>query len=255
LSGSISAYLSGFLSITLITALFMAAGVLLRRLLFEFVPPSTTSFFAGEFLELLFLPVGTGAVIFSVFRRLGGRPASMFSCLKTALGRFLPLIGLALMTALAMQVVGFATRLVYMILGGGSLTCGADAPTRVLLMTPAVLLESVYFVAAPVVMVEKAGPFAAIGRSWVLSRGNLLRIFCALWILWTVQVWANHLLVYELLMGTPMDDTLWVVMPLLDFVFSILVASLHSVLAALAYFRLRIHADGLSQAELVAVFD
>ncbi len=122
------------------------------------IPSSTILWIyaAGFLIAMLFGVIGQGALVRATMTASHGEKARFGECLTTALGRLRPLIGLALVSGVAFI---FAA---------------------VLLIVPAIILATIWYVAAPLVVAERSGVFAALGRSAELTKGERWNIFVVL---------------------------------------------------------------------------
>ncbi len=113
----------------------------------------------GILVMVLFGVIAQGALIRATVTASQGEKARFGNCLSTALGRMLPLIGLSLVSGVAFVIA------------------------TLLLIVPAIVLATVWYVAAPLVVAERSGVFAALGRSADLTRGERWSIFVVLLIM------------------------------------------------------------------------
>lgn len=116
-------------------------------------------FVVGILVFVLFGVIAQGALVRATMTASQGGKASFGECLTVGLGRMLPLIGLSLVSGLAFVVAAL------------------------LLIVPAIILATVWYVAAPLVVIERSGVFAALGRSADLTRGERWNIFVVLLIM------------------------------------------------------------------------
>lgn len=110
----------------------------------------------GFAVAMLFTIVAQGALVRATLAFNRGEPARFGDCLATALRRLLPLIGVAVVTTLACLVA------------------------TLFLIVPAIILATIWYVAAPLVVAERSGIFGALGRSSELTSGNRFSIFLVL---------------------------------------------------------------------------
>src|SRR5262249_15269663 len=127
-----------------------------------FVSPPPTPGALPEFNPWAFLaiPVGivcntiaTGAITYGVVQDLRDGSVSIGEAIAVAARRFLPMFGVAL----AVGILVF--------LG------------VILLLVPGIIVGCMYFVAAPVCIVERAGVGASLSRSRFLTKGHRWQIF------------------------------------------------------------------------------
>ena len=107
----------------------------------------------GGLAQVVTVPMLTCALIYGCARGLDGRPASMEECLRAGTSKWLPMLGL-------MIVSGFLTAI-----------------GLILLIVPGVLLLLRWWVAGPVLVLEGRGIAEAMGRSAALTRDRRWSIF------------------------------------------------------------------------------
>jgi len=111
---------------------------------------------AGLLVTMVFTVVAQGALVRATMTAHQGEKARFGECLTTALQRLLPVIGLTLVSIIAFL---FAA---------------------VLFIVPAIILATIWYVAVPLVVAERSGVFAALGRSAELTKGERWNIFLLL---------------------------------------------------------------------------
>jgi hypothetical protein len=189
-----------------------------------FEPPS-------YLLLSVFLSLVTGVFLQGVLTRasiddLSGKPVSIGAALNHAAQMFLPLIGLALLVAIAL-VAGL-----------------------ILLIVPGLALAVRWSVAGPSLIVEKTGVLDAMGRSAKLTENHrwaifgLLLLYGALALVVTI---ISTLIVSNLLGGMISFTITTAIQAFLSMISTVGVASV--------YFELRQIKEGVGVAELASVFD
>lgn len=118
----------------------------------------------GALLNMVFTVLAQGALVRATIASSHGERATFGECLSTALGRLSPLLGLGIVSGLA---VGFAA---------------------ILLIVPGIILTVMWYVAAPVVIAEREGVFAALARSADLTKGERWNVFVVLLILFAFVI-------------------------------------------------------------------
>jgi hypothetical protein len=111
------------------------------------------TFFVVLLLVIVLSTLGQAMVLYGAFQDMRGRPVSLADCLQVGLRRLFPIIALAISMVVAMM---FAA---------------------ILLVFPALMLAMMWFVATPVCVVERLGPFRSMGRSRELTKGHRWRLF------------------------------------------------------------------------------
>jgi len=177
----------------------------------------------------------SSALVYGVVMELKGEHASMLDCLGTGLARFFPVLGVAILTMLA--------------IGGGLL----------LLLVPGLIVTCVLYVTTQVAVLERPGLFGALSRSSELTRGYRWQIFALVLIIgvinYAISKGMETLMMDELRQGT--DDVYGVIRRFLyiDLGHSILMGSLAAVMSSSAYYHLRLEKEGTSASELGRVFE
>jgi hypothetical protein len=97
--------------------------------------------------------LGFAIVLHAAFQDMRGQPVRLADSLNVALGRFWPLIGLALL-------FGFLVTL-----------------GLVLLIVPGLIVYTMWFVALPACVVERCGPRTSLRRSQELTKGYRWKLF------------------------------------------------------------------------------
>jgi hypothetical protein len=110
----------------------------------------------GFFLSVFFSVVLQATLIVATLNDLAGKPINLGDCIKTAIGKFLPLIGLGILVSLG---IGFG---------------------MLLLIVPGIILALMWLVATPVMMAEDKGIIASLKRSAQLTSGSKMILFILL---------------------------------------------------------------------------
>ena len=146
----------------------------------------------GSLLQVLATVLLSGLIVVAVSRSVLGRVASSKEVWERTKSKFLPLIGLNIITSIIsglMMIIGIAVF--FALLAGVASTAKTDREFLqdlsivlvglFILMVISTLVGSYlsikFIVASPAMVLENLGVFAAIGRSWSLTRGNFWRLF------------------------------------------------------------------------------
>jgi uncharacterized membrane protein len=166
-------------------------------------------------------------VIYGAFQQLRGQPVSLAESLQVGLRRIIPVIGLAI-AASVLTALGF-----------------------VLLIVPGVIVATMLFVATPVCVVERLGPFTSMDRSAQLTKGHRWKIFGLLLLVFVPEiiVSATFETVVEIAgtggvlaaTGQLVWDTIW--------------GAVGAVLVIATYHDLRVAKEGVDTAQIAAVFE
>jgi hypothetical protein len=149
-----------FLPFFLVTAIANLPGALLMKVSTESATAAPDAVFRN--LGLIFLAliltvvlnvICQAVVLYGAFQDMRGRPVNLVESLQVGLRRFFPIIGLAFVMYLC---IGFAA---------------------LLLIFPAFILLTMWFVATPVCVVETLGPIRSMRRSSQLTKGHRWKIF------------------------------------------------------------------------------
>lgn len=165
-----------------------------------------------------------------------GRKANFGECARAALTIALPLVGLSILLAIGVGI-GF-----------------------VLLIVPGIMLYMAWSVAAPALVQEREGVFAAFGRSRELTKGARWKIFGITLLLFVVYYLLTIALAAVGLatVGTPDPDAIAAGMPIAflipNLVISLIVSVFWGTVQASLYVELRDWKDGPATESLEQVF-
>ena len=151
-----------------------------------------------------------------------------------ATNRMFPVVGASI-------IVGVATAL-------GFLAC----------FVPGFIVAAGLAVVIPAMIVEKAGVFDSLSRSWALTRDYRLSLFGALLLIGLFSIGSSLLAATLLVPGGFMALSAGqtsLTYSLVSFALILVSSALQSVLAGVAYHDLRVFKDGIDEDDLVAVFD
>lgn len=146
----------------------------------------------GSLLQVLATVLLSGLIVVAVSRSVLGRVASSKEVWERTKSKFLPLIGLNIITGIIsglMVIIGIVVF--FVLLASAASTAktdreflqdlGVSLVGLLILMVISALVSSYlsikFSVASPAMVLENLGVFAAIGRSWSLTRGNFWRLF------------------------------------------------------------------------------
>lgn len=146
----------------------------------------------GSLLQVLATVLLSGLIVVAVSRSVLGRVASSKEVWERTKSKFLPLIGLNIITSIIsglMMIIGIVVF--FVLLASAASTAktdreflqdlGVSLVGLLILMVISALVSSYlsikFSVASPAMVLENLGVFAAIGRSWSLTRGNFWRLF------------------------------------------------------------------------------
>ena len=181
-----------------------------------------------------------GAVIHGTVSDLAGRPASFGDCLATGVQFILPLVGIGLISGIA---IGAAS---------------------ILLIVPGVLLALAWAVAAPAAVMERTGVFGAFSRSADLTRNHrgaifglaVIYIVVALVVQYLESALMRSFTGVSLVATTTQNlQTVIVIQMVVNGLIQTITALVSAAGVASIYYELRSIKDGVGAEQLAAVFD
>jgi hypothetical protein len=178
----------------------------------------------GGLLQGAAIALGIAACIKVISAAYLGERAAVGDSLRYGMSRFVALIGAYLLTLLIL------------------------IPSFIALFIPAIYLGVKLSVTFPAVVVERAGPGRAIGRSFKLTRGNWWRVFGVVVVMFLIAAVINFALTSVLVPALLANDVSEVTVAVLDTILSIIGFAITyplwaSVLTVL-YYDLRVRNEG-----------
>ena len=245
LSRTLSVYFGNFIRFNLLGLLIMGPGVLLLGLLLGAVlvgfsvgsPDSidpvgmVLSFVISFVLILGFQYFLTGVLVYATLQSLRGEKPSFGGALLRGLRRIVPIVGVAVITTVLVWIGVF------------------------FFLIPGVIVALMLCVAIPAVMVEDHGILSSLSRSRALTKGARWQLF-GLFLVGFLGSMAVSLVV-----GLPFGilavegSVLAIIGEVIQFVLQLALTVFLAVLLAVAYHDLRVSKEGVSTAQLAAVFD
>lgn len=153
---------------------------------------SAFSQLGGTLLQGLATVLLSGLIVVAVSRSVLGRVASSKEVWERTKSKFLPLIGLNIITSIISGLMIIIGIILFFVLLAG-VAASAETETElfqdlgitlvgILILVVAGTIVGSYLsikfsVASPAMVLENLGVFASIGRSWSLTRGNFWRLF------------------------------------------------------------------------------
>jgi hypothetical protein len=170
----------------------------------------------------------SATITYGVVMELSGKRASIGACIATGFKRLFPVLGVAILTGLA-------------IVGG-----------MILLIVPGIIIACMLYISTPASVIEKPGITGALGRSRELTRGHKGEVFGILFILWLIG-WGVQKVQGAVM--NPHDLHSIQVNAYVSLIVQVLLGSLGAVMCAVTYFYLRSEKDGTSADDLARVFE
>lgn len=191
----------------------------------------------AELIARLFLGfAATAAVIYAVFQRLRGERATLWDSLRIVLVRIPPVVGAAILQVIPVAVALVVTGMLVAIHPVAGVFGGLSVA----------YVYCMLWMMIPAVVVERAGPFAALKRSTALTHGTQLRIFLILLVVYAIRFGVVYLLVAQ----TRGDTAV-----ILGLAATLVLGALEATMNAVAYHDLRRAKEGTGIDELLSVFD
>ena len=180
----------------------------------------------GVFLSIVLNTLAQAVIVYGAFQDMRGRPGNLGDCLRVGLGRFFPIIGLAICMSIGIMI-GF-----------------------VLLVIPGIILAVMWFVATPACVVEQLGPMSAMGRSSELTKGHRWKIFGMLVL---VVIGAG---IVSLIIGALLGLTgSFVLVTLGTLAWAGVWGAFYAIFGVVTYHDLRVAKEGVDVHQIAAVFD
>jgi hypothetical protein len=192
------------------------------------------SFSTGEIVALIAMIVLAyvlmGAVVYGTISHLRGGKPGMGQIVARGFAVALPVIVIAIAFSIIMTI------------------------GMMLLVVPGIFVIVVFAVTVPAYVVEKPGIVGSFRRSWNLTKGNRWRVLGILVILMVILAIVGMVIGaaagFSVVMGTDLTFVL-----IVNYVVSAFSAALMSVAIAVMYHDLRVAKEGVSTAQIAAVFD
>jgi hypothetical protein len=205
------------------------------------------------FLPTLLLPVGAGGMpqdrswifmllavllavvlsllsqailVYASFQDMRGKPVDIGESINVALVRFLPILGLAILA-------GFCTMIGF-----------------ILLVVPGFILLTMWFVAVPVCIVERAGPWDSMMRSGQLTKGHRWKIFGIIFLLYLISGVVGYILTSVI--GSIAGS---MVSLIIQIIWNGIWGAFFAVFVVVAYYELRSSKEGVDIEQIASVFD
>ena len=225
LSGSWRLFVSRFGSFTALALVAFAP-----HLLFVLLAPSgaASAIFPvlSYILEVACTSIAHAAIIYGVIQVLRGRGFTFGESMRIGLGRFGPILGLSLLVGV-LAVLGL-----------------------ILLIVPGFIVATMFAVAIPVCVAERAGVGASMKRSAFLTKGNRWRIFA---ITLLVAFATSFVVGFIVAFLARLEGAM--VAALVRYPMVATLGAFNAVVAGVLYHQLRMAKEGVDIEKIAAVFD
>ncbi|CCE02599.1 conserved membrane hypothetical protein [Bradyrhizobium sp. STM 3809] len=209
----------------LLLALIPLTPVLALKIMASMGGPSRAGLFelVSNIATIFLAMVAQAVTLYAAFQQMGGKSVSVVQSLSVGLGRFFPVLGVALLSGLG---VGLAS---------------------ILFLIPGLIVLCMLYVAVPACVIEKTAVFDSINRSSDLTKGYRWQIFGLIALVYIVSFavlilfgWFGGI---TTLSGVPY------------FAWQVVTTAFSAVLAAVVYHDLRVAKEGIDVDSLALVFD
>jgi len=171
-----------------------------------------------------------GALVYGAVQHLGGQRASMGAIISRGMSTIGPVIVIAILLSLVLSI-GY-----------------------LLLIIPGIFLTVAYAVVIPAAVVERPGIIGSFKRSWDLTKGYRWPVLGILLIM-VVIVFAFAFVVAAIGGVIAFSTGDFTSLVIINYLVSAISGALMSVVIAVLYHDLRVAKEGVSTAQLAAVFD
>ena len=194
-------------------------------------PPEAigASYVIAMLINMVLTYAAMGAVVYGTVSYLRGGPAGLGECLSRGFAAVIPVILVAILITI-MGAIGM-----------------------MLLIIPGIIVFVITAAAVPAAVVERPGIWGSIKRSAELTKGNRWRIFALIVIFYIAVMGIGWILG---ILGLPVlvpDGSLLAIVVL--YVWSGITTAFFAVFGAVIYHDLRVAKEGVSTAQIAAVFD
>jgi hypothetical protein len=197
--------------------------------------------FTLNLLQLILTYLVTAAIAYGTYQDIKGGRWTIADCLNQGLARLFPVLGVAILSAIAI-LIGL-----------------------VALVVPGFILLTILWVAVPVAVVERPGVFASLSRSAELTQSNRWRVFGIIMILIAINLGAGFLIglisvMVALIAGGSggVQGAVSSALPIiaaLSIIATVLTTAMNAVMTAVGYHDLRVAKEGIGVDDIVRVFD
>jgi hypothetical protein len=179
----------------------------------------------GALLVIILNTIGEAVIVYGAFQNLRGQPVRLGEALQKGLARFFPILGLAIVSGIAIM---FGVML---------------------LIIPGLILLVMWSVALPVCVLEGLGPLSSLGRSSALTKGHRWKILGIVLLLFVANGLVGYVL--ERVLG-PMGVMTAAVASL---IWTALWGAYYNSALVMIYHDLRVSKEGVDVGQIAAVFD
>jgi hypothetical protein len=225
ISAAITVLSRNLLPFCIVTAIASLPTVLAFSLVGYPSPPAWL--FGRHALSIVLGALSQAILLYASLEDIRGRPVDLMASFGHAWRRFVPLIGTAFLTVL---------------LGGLAL---------LLLVVPALILLTMWYVAIPACVVEQTGPWMSLSRSAALTKGNRWKVFGMMTLVILISgIGAALIGALAKAAGATVG-----LLAALILIWNAPVSAFSAVLAVVTYHDLRVAKEGVNTDRIAAVFE
>jgi hypothetical protein len=222
-------YSRNFMPFSLVTLIASLPPLLLGASAGDAAPMMAQSALLGLVIVLLsvaFALLSQAILVHAAFQDMRGRPVNLSESINVTLARFVPILGLAILSAL-----GIAIGLM-------------------LFIVPGLILLTMWFVGVPACMVEQLGPWESLKRSTQLTKGHRWKLFGAILVVYLAAGLVSNLITLAFtavagalvgLLVTLAWNTVW--------------GAFFATFVVVTYYELRSAKEGADIEQIASVFD
>ena len=174
-------------------------------------------------IGLVLRQVAVGAISYGVFQEMRGQRADLADCLRRAVSLVFVVVGVALVSAIAIILATF------------------------LLIVPGLIVATMLWVAVPVAVVERPGVMRSLARSATLTNGSRWQVFGIALLIGIGALVASYFVAVVFGRGTLGSFVAWLV--------TAAISAFAASVTAVGYTTLRFAKEGVGIDEIAAVFD
>jgi len=165
-------------------------------------------------------------LVYGSFQDMRGKQVDIGESFNVGIGRLVPILGLTILEGLCIMV-GF-----------------------MLLFVPGLILITMWFVAVPICIVERRGPWQSLVRSGELTKGHRWKIFGIVLVLYLVSAIVGYILTSVL---TAIGGTVLAMIATL--LWNGVWGAFFAIFVVVTYYELRVAKEGIDIEQIASVFD
>lgn len=194
--------------------------------------------FLGIAISVVLNALSQAIVLYAAFQDMRGLRVNLIESMKIGLRRFFPVLGVAISAAI---LTGLAS---------------------ILLLVPGIIVYTMVFVAMPVCVVERLGPWKSMARSATLTKGHRWKIFGLALVVMLVGLivvvaggFAAAMVAIMLKSFAAGSVPLSVLARVFSFLWTAVWSAFYVIMVVVTYHDLRVAKEGVDTDQIVAVFD